>query len=65
MLINAVNGFETSCIYPWNPSKANTKKLTPGSLYNLEEPLPEVAADKSLIGEPTPTPPMPGTTPIA
>ena len=41
------------------------KKLTPGSLYNLEEPLPEVAADKSLIDEPTPTPPTPGTTPIA
>ena len=64
-LINAANGFETSGIYPWNPLKVNKKKLAPGSLYNLEEPLPEVAADKSLIDEPTPTPPTPGTAPIA
>ena len=64
-LINAANGFETSRIYPWNPSKVNAKKLAPGSLYNPEEPLPEVAVDKSLIDEPTPTPPTPGTAPIA
>ena len=64
MLINSANGFETSGIYPWNPSKVNTKKLAPRSLYNPEEPLPEVAADKSLIDEPTPTPLSPGTTPI-
>ena len=64
-LINAANGFETSGIYPWNPSKVNTKKLAPRSLYNPEEPLPEVAADKSLIDKPTPTPPTPCTAPIA
>ena len=65
MLINAANGFEVSGIYPWNPSKVNMKKLATESLYNPEEPLPEVAADKSLIDEPTPTPPTPGTAPIA
>ena len=50
-LINAVNGFKSSRIYPWRPSKVNTKKLEPGSLYNPEEPLPEVAADKSFIND--------------
>ena len=64
-LINAANGFETSGIYPWNPSEVNMKKLALRSLYNPKEPLPEVAADKSLIDEPTPTPPTPGTAPIA
>ena len=52
-------------IYPWNLSKVNMKKLTPRSLYNLEEPLPEVAVDKSLIDKLTPTPLTPGTAPIA
>ena len=31
---NAVRGFEIAGIYPWDPSKAQSKKLAPASLYS-------------------------------
>ena len=62
-LTNAQTGFESSGISPWNPEKVRTKKLFPGSLYKPKEPLLEVAADKSLVEDPAPTPPTPGTAP--
>ena len=46
-LSNAVTGYEIAGIYPWDPFKVKTKKISPGYLYNPEEPLPEVAADVS------------------
>ena len=51
-LENAKKGFEVAGLHPWNPSQANTKKLAPASLYKTEDPLPEVAADNSMVEEP-------------
>ena len=49
---NAKKGFEVAGLHLWNPSQANTKKLAPTSLYKPEDPLPEVAADNSMVEEP-------------
>ena len=54
-LENAKKGFEVAGLRPWNPSQANTKKLAPASLYKPEDPLPEVAADNSMVEEPQPS----------
>ena len=54
-LENAKKGFEVASLHPWNPSQANTKKLAPASLYKPENPLPEVAADSSMVEEPQPS----------
>ena len=52
---NAKKGFEVAGLHPWNPLQANTKKLAPASLYKPEDPLPEVAADNSMVEEPQPS----------
>ena len=54
-LENAKKGFEVAGLHPWNPLQANTKKLAPASLYKPEDPLPEVAADNSMVEEPQPS----------
>ena len=54
-LENAKKGFEVAGLHLWNPSQANTKKLAPASLYKPEDPLPEVAADNSMVEEPQPS----------
>ena len=54
-LENTKKGFKVAGLHPWNPSQANTKKLAPASLYKPEDPLPEVAADSSMVDEPQPS----------
>ena len=54
-LENVKKGFEVAGLHPWNPSQADTKKLAPASLYKPEDPLPEVAAENSMVEEPQPS----------
>ena len=38
----SIKGFEKSGIFPWNPQKIKDGKLAPSSIYEWQDPLPEI-----------------------
>ena len=38
----SIKGFEKSGIFPWNPQKIKDGKLAPSSIYERQDPLPEI-----------------------
>ena len=47
---HAIQGFKQAGIFPLNPQKVETGKLSPGSIYQKQEQLPTIT-DKSFIND--------------